>query len=168
VTRHFATMDRNLGILLARQGKRTEALANLQEARKILADLCVNPSAAADPVFYQLALTQACAHLGLVQAESGQRDEALRSWQEALDLAAKLPAVSINDKEVQETLALVHLRRGDLRRDQGQVAEARAAWQQGRDILEQLLRDDPTNPRLRRERTEVQTRLAERGSASRR
>jgi tetratricopeptide (TPR) repeat protein len=158
--RHYGNVCRDVGILLARKGERTEALTQLQRAYKSLGDLLAKPGVAERARLFQAARLQACAHLGFLQADLGQADEALRCWQEALDVGAQMPAGGFQVRDVQETLALVHIRTGNLRRHQGQQAAARVAWQQGRDLLEQLLRDYPTNPRLLRERADVRDRLS--------
>jgi hypothetical protein len=103
-----------------------------------------------------------CYHGGCLQADLGRPNEALRSWQEALQLYERLPTTGLTANTFHENEARTWRRVGDLHRDRQDRAAARQAWEKARAVWDGVLRDEPNHPRLRRERDDLASRLAAR------
>jgi tetratricopeptide (TPR) repeat protein len=152
VLRYVYMAWQDVGRARARLGRRDDGLAWLTRARDGLRVLKPADERLASRCAANRA--DACYHLGCLLADLGRTDEAVASLEEARALYETLPTAGLADRAFQENLARTWQRLGDVRRDRGNAAAARQAWEQGRAVWERLLRDDPDNPRLRRGRDE--------------
>jgi tetratricopeptide (TPR) repeat protein len=147
----------DIGRAQVRLGRRDEALVWLTRARDKLAAL--NPPDRRVAWRFDAFHADACYHLGCLLADLGRTAEALRSLDEARALYEKLPTVGLDERAFQENLARTWQRLGDLQRDRGDPAAARQSWERARAVWDRLLLDDPDNPRLKRGRDELSSRL---------
>jgi tetratricopeptide (TPR) repeat protein len=100
---------------------------------------------------HQLDLVRGCLDLGIIQHNTGQRQEAARSYSEAKEQAEALVKMYPTQPDYSYELAKCCNNLGNLLRDLGQFAEAKREHRQAFDLLTRLVADFPNRTRIRGE-----------------
>jgi eukaryotic-like serine/threonine-protein kinase len=96
-------------------------------------------------------LASAVFQLGSLTVEIGNKQDALRSYQESLVIRERLARENPTVTAFQRDLFMSHNNIGVLLRDTGKPAEAQAAWEQARAISERLARENPAVTQFQRD-----------------
>jgi tetratricopeptide (TPR) repeat protein/tRNA A-37 threonylcarbamoyl transferase component Bud32 len=133
----------NLGGLQLEAGRTEQARACYEQGRDLLDR----------PPFTDLnqleLLVSSCSHLAALHAKQGRKAEALQLADRAVTLAERLTQFRPNQHS-RAILADAHAGHGYVFSAAGDYAEALAPLQQSRNILEELVRDNPALSRFRR------------------
>jgi len=146
-----------LGNVQLQSGQVTEALRSYEQGLAIRQKL-----AAADPTEVagtlrvpsaafarqaQRGLSISYEKLGNVQLQSGQVTEALRSYEQDLEIRQKLAAADPSDAQAQRDLSVSYNKLGNVQLQSGQVTEALRSYEQFLEISQKLAAADPSDAR---------------------
>lgn len=160
--RDMAIAHEKIGNVLAAAGKLTAALESRKKSLNIFSDLAKD-----DPQNVQARQSLAISYdyMGDLLADPdasnlGQREEALKNYEHALELLKSKEAISTN-AETSRFLGHTQERIGALLAAQGKLTEALTAYQLSLEVLEAMTTDQRTNPVTRRDLGALYAKLGE-------
>jgi eukaryotic-like serine/threonine-protein kinase len=148
--RRYSTLDglqaslagkyEHAGAILAKLGRRDEALADLIKSRDIYAGLTAKDPANFE---YRSWLVSSLLTLGYWQNQLGRPADAQAGYDQSLAIVAKLAAENPEITDFTAQLATTYQYIGRLKREQGHLDDAVRMYERAREIQESLVRDHP-------------------------